>query len=139
MDRRTFVAGTLVAALPATSSAKAAGKALMPTAKPPVARVGNHAFTMHGITVQDPYAWLRDKDYPKVDDPEILAYLNAENAYFQARMGEHSMLVEALFEELKGRLKEDDASVPYPDGDFLYWWAFEVPLALNALKKIPMN
>ena len=97
----------------------------MPTAKPPVARVGNHAFTMHGITVQDPYAWLRDKDYPKVDDPEILAYLNAENAYFQARMGEHSMLVEALFEELKGRLKEDDASVPYPDGDFLYWWAFE--------------
>lgn len=93
--------------------------------KPPVARVSDHQFTLHGITVKDPYHWLRDKDYPKVDDAEVLAYLKAENAYFEDRMRDASMLVEALYEEMKGRVKEDDASVPFADGDWLYWWAFE--------------
>lgn len=93
--------------------------------KPPVARRGNHRFTLHGITIEDPYAWIRDKSYPKVDDPEILAYLKAENAYFDDRMRAQSMLVEALFAEMKGRIKEDDASVPHADGDWMYWWAYE--------------
>ncbi len=123
MKRRTFVAGSLLAAIPISAPVfSAAGKARM---TPPVARAGDHQFTLHGITVNDPYAWLRDVDYPKVDDPEVLAYLNAENAYFEERMREHSMLVEALFEQLKGRVKEDDASFPHPDGDWLYWWAFK--------------
>ena len=122
MDRRTFVAGSLVAALPAQPLLAETGKARM---KPPVARRGNHRFTVQGITIEDPYAWLRDKDYPKVDDPEILAYLKAENAYFEDRMGDASMLTEALFQQMKGRMKEDDSSVPYADGDWLYWWAFE--------------
>jgi len=124
MNRRTFVASSLAATLPGAALAQGAtGKIGNP--KPPVARVGKHRMTMHGITVDDPYAWLRDKSYPKVDDPEILAYLTAENAYFEQRMGEHSQLVETLFSELKGRIKDDDSSVPYPDGAFLYWWAFE--------------
>lgn len=93
--------------------------------KPPVARVSDHQFTLHGITVKDPYHWLRDKDYPKVDDAEILDYLKAENAYFEDRMRDASMLVEALYEQMKGRVKEDDRSVPFADGDWLYWWAFE--------------
>ncbi|MCG2841436.1 S9 family peptidase [Sandaracinobacter sp. RS1-74] len=93
--------------------------------QPPIARRGDHRFTLHGITVEDPYAWLRDKDYPKVDDPEVLAYLKAENAYFEDRMRDASMLTEALFEQMKGRIKEDDSSVPHPDGDWLYWWAFD--------------
>lgn len=93
--------------------------------KPPVARRGNHRFTLHGIAIEDPYAWLRDKDFPKVDDPEILAYLKAENAYFEERMRGQSALVDALYAQMKGRIKEDDASVPYADGDWLYWWAFE--------------
>lgn len=93
--------------------------------KPPVARRENHKFTVQGITIEDPYAWLRDKDYPKVDDPQILSYLKAENAYFGEWAREASMLTEALFEQMKGRIKEDDSSVPYPDGDWLYWWAFE--------------
>jgi oligopeptidase B len=122
MDRRTFVAGSLAAALPAKPILAQAGTAPM---KPPVARRGNHSFKLHGITIEDPYAWLRDKDYPKVDDPEILAYLKAENAYFDERMRQGSMLVEALFEQMKGRIKADDASVPYADGDWMYWWAFE--------------
>ncbi len=97
----------------------------MTNPRPPVAPVGDHRFTLHGITVQDPYAWLRDKAYPKVNDPDILAYLNAENAYFEQRMAEHAPQVETLFQELKGRLKEDESSVPWPDGEWLYWWAFE--------------
>jgi oligopeptidase B len=93
--------------------------------QPPVARASDHQFTLHGVTVKDPYHWLRDADYPKVETQEILAYLNAENAYFEDRMRDASMLVEALYEEMKGRVKEDDASVPFADGGWLYWWAFE--------------
>lgn len=122
MDRRTFVAGSLAAALPANPLfAQPNGQPM----KPPVARRGTHRFTLHGITIEDPYAWLRDKGYPKVEDPEILAYLKAENAYFEDRMRAQSMLVEALFEQMKGRIQEDDASVPFADGDWQYWWAFE--------------
>ena len=60
-----------------------------------------------------------------VTDAEVLDYLKAENAYFEAQMAPHASLVERLFEELKGRVKEDEASVPARDGAFLYWWAFE--------------
>ncbi len=122
MDRRSFLAGSLAAALPASPLlAQSNGQ----TMKPPVARRGNHRFTLHGITIEDPYAWIRDKGYPKVEDPEVLAYLKAENAYFEERMRAQSMLVETLYEQMKGRIKEDDASVPYADGDWMYWWAFE--------------
>jgi oligopeptidase B len=55
----------------------------------------------------------------------VLAYLKAENAYFDAAMKPHAALVEELFEEMKGRIKEDDSSVPLRDGDWLYWAAFK--------------
>ena len=84
-----------------------------------------HEFTMHGVTVEDPYAWLRDQSYPVVDDEDVLDYLKAENAYFEAVMEPHQELIDTLFEEMKARIKEDDASVPQKDGDFEYWWAFE--------------
>ena len=45
-----------------------------------------HSVTHHGVTVEDPYAWLRDPGYPQVNDPDVLGYLNAENAYFEAAM-----------------------------------------------------
>lgn len=122
MDRRSFVAGSLAAAIPASPLLAQTGKTKM---TPPVARRGTHRFTVQGISIEDPYAWLRDKDYPKVDDPEILDYLKAENAYFEERMGAASMLTEALFQQMKGRIKEDDSSVPHADGEWLYWWAFE--------------
>nr|WP_093317474.1 S9 family peptidase [Sphingomonas jatrophae] len=92
---------------------------------PPVAAFKPHSSTRHGITIEDPYFWLKDQGYPKVDDPEVLAYLKAENAYFDAAMKPHEQLVETLFEEMKGRLKQDDSSVPQKDGDWLYWWAFK--------------
>jgi oligopeptidase B len=93
--------------------------------KAPVARRVPHSFTRHGITVEDPYAWLRDPGYPDVKDADILAYLNAENAYFEAAMKPHRGLVDTILAEMKGRIKDDDSSVPQKDGDWLYWYAFD--------------
>lgn len=93
--------------------------------KPPVAALKPHSFTHHGITIEDPYAWIRDPGYPNVTDAEVLAYLNAENAYFEAVMAPQKGLIETIFNEMKGRVKDDDASVPQRDGDFLYWYAFD--------------
>jgi oligopeptidase B len=96
-----------------------------PTPQPPVAAQRPHSFTRHGVTIDDPYAWLKDPDYPEVGDPDILAYLEAENAYFEAVMAPHRPLVDRLYEEMKARIKEDESSVPQKDGDWLYWAAFE--------------
>lgn len=93
--------------------------------KPPVAERRPHAFTAHGQTIEDPWAWLKDPQYPEVNDKAVLAYLGAENVYFEAAMKPHRPLVDRLYEEMKGRIKEDESSVPQKDGDWLYWTAFE--------------
>lgn len=92
---------------------------------PPKAQQRPHSYSRHGYTIEDPYFWLKDQGYPKVDDADVLAYLKAENAYFEAAMAPHEKLVTTLFEEMKGRVKEDESSVPARDGDYLYWWAFK--------------
>ena len=92
---------------------------------PPVAETRPHQFTAHGVTIDDPWAWLKDPGYPEVTDPDVLAYLEAENAYFEAVMAPHRALVDRLYEEMKARIKEDESSVPQKDGDWLYWAAFE--------------
>ena len=91
---------------------------------PPVAPQRPHSFTHHGITIEDPWSWLRDPDYPTVDDEDVLAYLNAENAYFEAKMEPHKELTDAIFEEIKGRQQPDLASVPWKDGEWYYQWKF---------------
>ena len=93
--------------------------------KPPVAAQRPHNSTHHEIMIADPYFWLKDPAYPTVEDADILAYLNAENAYFETQMQPQAALVETLFKEIKGRLKEDESSVPQKDGDYLYWRKFE--------------
>ena len=92
---------------------------------PPTAQRRPHTATHHGITIEDPYAWLRDPNYPDVTDPDVLAYLEAENAYFEAQMAPHRALVDRLYEEMKARIKEDESSVPQKDGDWLYWTDYE--------------
>ena len=92
---------------------------------PPVAATRPHSFTMHGITIDDPYAWLKDPNYPDVTDKQVLEYLEQENAYFEAQMAPHRPLVDRLYEEMKARIKEDESSVPQKDGDHLYWTAYE--------------
>lgn len=91
---------------------------------PPIAGQRPHSFTRHGITVEDPWHWLRDPGYPKIKDKAVLDYLKAENRYFEANMKARQPLVDRLFEELKGRVQEDDSSVPVKDGDWLYWSTF---------------
>jgi oligopeptidase B len=91
----------------------------------PVANTRPHSFEAHGVTIEDPWAWLKDENYPDVEDKDVLAYLEAENAYFAAAMAPQQPLVDRLYEEMKGRIKEDDSSVPQKDGDWLYWTAYE--------------
>ncbi len=116
-------------ALAAISPPAFAQKEAMTTDKsaltPPVAEKRPHQSTHHGITLTDDYYWLKDQGYPKVDDADVLAYLKAENAYFEAQMAPHQPLVEAIFQEMKGRIKEDDSSVPQKDGDYIYWSKFD--------------
>jgi len=92
---------------------------------PPKAEQRPHSYERHGYRIEDPYHWLKDQGYPKVDDADVLAYLKQENAYFEAAMKPHAALVETLFQEMKGRIKEDESSVPVKNGDWLYWWAFK--------------
>jgi oligopeptidase B len=92
---------------------------------PPSAEQRAYSYERHGVTIEDPWHWLRDPHYPEVKDPGILDYLGAENAYFERWGDQHRALLDTLFEEMKGRIKEDDSSVPLRDGDYLYWWAFK--------------
>jgi oligopeptidase B len=93
--------------------------------QPPIAATRPHSFTHHGITVEDPYNWLKDPGYPTVDDADVLAYLKSENAYYEAQMAPIAGLKDRIYAELQGRVKQDDASVPVPNGAFDYWWQFK--------------
>jgi oligopeptidase B len=95
------------------------------TLKPPVAEKRPHTYSRHGVTISDDYFWLKDQGYPKVDDKDVLDYLKAENTYFENQMKPHAATVETIFQEMKGRLKEDESSIPQKDGDYLYWRKFE--------------
>nr|WP_249785674.1 MULTISPECIES: S9 family peptidase [unclassified Bradyrhizobium] len=98
--------------------------------KPPVAPRRLHSFTRHGITVTDDYAWLKDANWqevlrdPAVLDPDIRKYLDEENAYTESLLGHTSGLQKTLVREMRGRIKEDDSSVPSPDGPFAYFRRF---------------
>ena len=96
-----------------------------PPVLPPRAARKPSQVTHHGITLADDYAWLRDPKYPKVTDKEVLAHLEAENRWFEARMEPFNDRIDALFKEMRGRIKEADKSVPQKDGDYLYWVEFE--------------
>ncbi|MBN8996533.1 MAG: S9 family peptidase [Rhizobiales bacterium] len=96
------------------------------TPLPPVAEKRPSPSTWHGVTRVDDYAWLRADNWqqvmhePSVLAPDIRAYLDAENAYSEAAMAPVEELRKALFKEMRGRIKEDDSSVPAPDGPYAY-------------------
>ena len=92
---------------------------------PPVAPTRPHSVTHHGVTLDDPWHWLRDPAYPNVQDADILAYLTAENDYFEASMAPHRALIDAIFEEIKARQQPDLSSVPWRRGDWYYQWSFQ--------------
>lgn len=82
--------------------------------------------TVHGVALSDPYAWLRADNWQEVmRKPEVLAadiraHLEAENAYAKAALAPLQPLKETLVKEMRGRIKEDDASVPAPNGAYAY-------------------
>lgn len=102
--------------------AKALSGKLVASIAAPAAARKTHSVQHHGLTLEDSWHWLRDPAYPKVESPEILDYLNAENAYFNHVMNPHQALVDEIFTELRGRHLEEDAGVPFRDGDWLYQW-----------------
>ncbi|SDQ88046.1 oligopeptidase B Serine peptidase. MEROPS family S09A [Pseudovibrio sp. Tun.PSC04-5.I4] len=99
---------------------------MMNKMKPPKVQARSHETSHHGITRNEPYAWLRADNWqevmrdPSVLDPAIRDYLEAENSYTDAEMQDTKDLQDTLFGELKGRIKEDDSSVPTPDGEYAY-------------------
>ena len=121
----TCLAFAPAATLAQTSSEESSSVTDAKPTSPPVAEQREHTYTHHGITLSDPYHWLKDQSYPVVDDEDVLDYVKAENAWFEAQMAPHQALVDTLYEEMKARLKEDDSTVPQKDGDWLYWSEFE--------------
>ncbi len=99
---------------------------MLKTVLPPRAERRPVTTVHHGITKTDDYAWLRAENWqevmraPETLAADIRAYLEAENAHAEAALADTAALRERLFAEMKGRIKEDDSSVPSPDGPYAY-------------------
>jgi len=98
---------------------------------PPTARREPHAITQLGRTRIDDYAWMKDPNWravlrdPTALDPAIRGHLEAENSYTESVLDETKPLQDLLFAEMKGRVKEDETSIPAPDGPYDYYSRFE--------------
>ncbi|UBM59890.1 S9 family peptidase [Marinilongibacter aquaticus] len=92
-----------------------------PELTPPTAFKKEHFRTIHGDTVSDPYYWMYDYFGKGPDSQNVVDYLNAENQYLKAMMAPTDSLQASLFEEMKGRIKEKDESVPYLDNGYYYY------------------
>lgn len=96
----------------------------MPSGNPlppaPIAPRRPHAVTMHGDTRSDPWHWLRDQD-----DPATMEYLRAENSYTETFFAPLQDLQTAIYGEIRGRIKEDDNTVPEKDGDYYYYVRYQ--------------
>jgi len=83
--------------------------------KAPIAKTYPHQTKIHGLVLEDPYFWLREKE-----KSEVIDYLNAENAYTEHWFADTKATEEKLYKEILGFINEDDESVPAPDGSYLY-------------------
>ncbi|WP_215222979.1 S9 family peptidase [Echinicola shivajiensis] len=88
----------------------------MNTLTPPKAAIKPHKITFHDHTRIDPYYWMNDRN-----NPEVIEYLNQENDFLKESLAHTETLQKELFEEMKGRIKEDDESVPYFKDGFFYY------------------
>lgn len=86
----------------------------------PVARLEPFQFEIHHHKLVDNYAWLQNRD-----DPEVLNYLEAENAYAMAKLQPTKDMQERIFQEMVERIQEDDASVPERRGEYFYYWRIQ--------------
>jgi oligopeptidase B len=86
----------------------------------PVAAKKAKELTIHGHTRIDNYYWLKERE-----DPEVIAYLEAENAYRESVMKGTEQFQKDLFDEIVGRIKQDDESVPYKENGYYYYTRYE--------------
>src|SRR6185503_20877754 len=93
-----------------------AGLAAQTGNTPPMAKKVPHVTRIHGYTLSDDYFWLRDRK-----DPDVMKYLEAENASTDAVMEPNKALQESLYKEMLGRIKQTDLSVPYRLGEYFYY------------------
>jgi oligopeptidase B len=84
--------------------------------QPPVAEIVPYEITTHGHTRIDNYYWLRD-----IQNPAVMEYLEAENAYSDSILSEYTPLIDTLITEMRERISEDDASVPCFRNGYWYW------------------
>jgi oligopeptidase B len=111
----------------------------------PVAPRRPHSFTRHGIAVVDDYGWLKDPNWqdvlrdPSILEPDIRNYLEAENAYAEGLLGHTAPLQKTLVGEMRGRIKEDDSSVPAPDGRYAYFRKFREGGQHEMFGRMPRN
>ncbi len=90
----------------------------MTTQQPPKAEKRPHVFKQHGSERIDNYHWLRDDTRT---DPDVLAYLNAENSYTESQMADSEALTNRVYHEIIDRIVQNDESVPYKLGDYWYF------------------
>jgi oligopeptidase B len=102
--------------------------------QPPVAKTTPHPRVQHGDTVDDPYFWLADKD-----DKDVIAYLEAENAYTDANTAGQAGLREEIFQEIKRRTKESDLSVPDRKGAWWYYSRTEEGKQYSIYCRVPVD
>ena len=124
-QKTSFLLASLVLAM-SSQAGIAASAAATPT--PPVAAKTAWSETRHGEVVTDDYRWMHKKE-----QPEVIAHLNAENAYTEAMTADIKPLSDKLYAEIKGRIQEVDLSVPTRRGDYFYYTRFE------AGKQYPIN
>ena len=86
------------------------------TVQPPIAAKKPHTTTIHGYTLKDDYFWLREKS-----NPDVIKYLESENAYTEQVMAPTKALQESLYAEMLGRIKQTDLSVPSRIGEYFYY------------------
>src|SRR5438093_11953097 len=105
-----FIPATVLAQQTATTATSATALT------PPVAAVRPQRFDEHGNVRIDPYYWLKDRS-----NPEVIKYLEDENAYTKAVMAHTEALQGRLYDELKGRVLQNDQSVPFREGNYFYY------------------
>lgn len=132
MNRRQIILSTAASALAASASPTFARQPSGPSMpQPPVAKKIPVVIEQLGRTRTDDYQWMKDDNWQAVlRDPtlikaEVKDHLTAENAYREAMMASTLPLQEAMFQEMRGRIKEDDSSVPAPDGAWTYYVEYQ--------------
>src|SRR6476646_9242034 len=116
--RRLIITSIMLAGVVPAQSATVKGDNSVPS--PPAAKRLPKVEILHGDRRQDDYFWLREKS-----NPEVAAYLEAENRYTDAVMKPTQVFQEALYREMLGRIKQTDVTVPYPLRGYYYYYRTE--------------